>query len=124
MTSVHPDAEYRRHLDEGRFMLQRSRSSGRFVFPPRVAEPRTGATDLEWVDLSGDGTVHATTVVHCKPPAPHYNVALIDLAEGARIMSRVVGVPPDEVAIGMPVRARVVVEDAAPLVVFEPRPAR
>lgn len=123
MHVLHPDAEFRRHLDEGRFMLQRSRSSGAFVFPPRVAEPGTGATDLEWVEASGHGIVHATTMVLCKPPAQHYNVALVELVEGVRMMSRVVGVPPLDVTVGMTVRARIVVEDQTPLVVFEPEAA-
>jgi len=119
MNDLHPDIEYRRWLAEGRFMLQRSRGRGAFVFYPRVAEPTTGATDLEWVEASGDGAVYSTTVVRQKPPACDYNVALIDLAEGVRMMSRVVGIAPADVKIGMPVRARIVVEDDAPLVLFE-----
>jgi len=115
-----PDEEHRRHLAEGRFMLQRSRSSGAFVHPPRVAEPGSGATDLEWIQASGYGTVYSTTIVRQKPPATDYNVALVDLAEGPRMMSRVVGIAPAEVRIGMPVHACIVIEDDAPLVVFEP----
>ncbi len=117
---LHPDADHRRHLDAGRFMLQRSRSSGAFVFYPRVAEPGSGATDLEWVEASGRGSVYSTTTVRCKPPAVDYNVALIDLAEGPRMMSRVVGVAAADVKIGMPVQARIVIENDAPLVVFDP----
>lgn len=101
-------------------MLQRARVSGVFVHPPRVAEPGSGAVDLEWVPASGRGSVHSTTVVRQKAPAADYNVALIDLAEGPRLMSRVVGIAPTEVRIGMPVQARIVVEDDAPLLVFEP----
>ena len=100
-------------------MLQRSRSDGAFVFPPRVAQPRSGATDLEWTPASGLGTVYSTTVVRCKPPAVDYNVALIDLDEGPRLMSRIDGVAPADVRIGMRVRARVTVENDAPLLVFE-----
>ena len=44
-------------------MLQRCSSSGAFVFYPRVAEPGSGATTLEWVEASGRGTVYSTTVV-------------------------------------------------------------
>ena len=100
-------------------MLQRSRSDGAFVFPPRVAQPRSGAIDLEWIPASGLGTVYSTTVVRCKPPAVDYNVALIDLDEGPRLMSRIDGVAPADVRIGMRVRARVTVENDAPLLVFE-----
>jgi hypothetical protein len=116
----HPDADYRRHLEAGRFMLQRSRGSGAFVFYPRVAEPGSGATDLEWVEACGRGSVYSTTIVRCKPPAADYNVALIDLVEGPRMMSRVVGIAAADVKIGMPVRARIVIDNDAPLVVFDP----
>jgi uncharacterized protein len=117
---MNPDIEYRQHLSEGRFMLQRCRGSGAFIFYPRVAEPLTGATDLEWVEASGCGTVYSTTVVRQKPPRADYNVALIELAEGPRMMSRVVGIAPADVTIGMAVRAAILVEEDAPLVVFEP----
>lgn len=119
-TAPLPERDYQRHLEEGRFMLQRSRSSGRFVYYPRVAEPRTGATDLEWVEVSGLGTVHATSVMRQRDPAANYNVALIDLAEGVRMMSRVEGVPPEQVRIGMAVRARITREADGAIVVFDP----
>ena len=51
---VRPDEEYLEHLAAGRFMIQRSRSSGKFVFYPRVAEPGTGALDLEWTPAMHD----------------------------------------------------------------------
>jgi uncharacterized OB-fold protein len=120
MNELRPDLEYQRFLAEGRFMLQRCRTSGRHIFYPRVAEPISGSTDLEWVPASGRGTVHSTTIVRQKPPTPDYNVALIELAEGPRMMSRVVGVAPDAVSIGMAVTARIVSEAGQPLVVFEP----
>lgn len=120
MSEVRPEQDYLRFLGEGRFMLLRSRGSGCFVFYPRVAEPTTGSTDLEWVQASGRGTVYATTVVRQRPPAQDYNVALIDLAEGVRMMSRVEGVAPDEVTIGMRVTARVAREGETPIVVFAP----
>jgi uncharacterized OB-fold protein len=117
---IHPEMEWRAHLAEGRFMLQRSRSTGGYVFYPRVAEPGTGADDLEWVEASGHGVVHSVTVVHRKSPAENYNVALIELAEGPRMMSRVDGLAPEAVAIGAPVQARIILESDQPLLVFVP----
>ncbi|MNC72996.1 hypothetical protein D3C75_1241260 [compost metagenome] len=65
--------------------------------------------------------VYSTTVVRQRPPSPSYNVALIDLAEGVRMMSRVEGVAPEEVRIGMAVRAKISCDDpAAAVLVFEP----
>ncbi|MBP8308444.1 MAG: OB-fold domain-containing protein [Burkholderiaceae bacterium] len=115
-----PEQDYLQHLSQGRFMIQRSRASGAYVFYPRVAEPRTGATDLEWVPASGEGTVYATTVMRQRAPTPSYNLALIDLAEGPRMMSRVEGIAPDAVRIGMKVRARISREGDTPIVVFDP----
>jgi uncharacterized OB-fold protein len=116
---IQPERQYREFLAQGRFMIQRARGSGRHVFYPRVAEPLTGDTDLEWVEASGHGTVYSTTVVRKRPPEPSYNVALIDLAEGPRMMSRVIGMPPEAVRIGMAVRARIIDDGGAPLLVFE-----
>ena len=101
-------------------MLQRCRRSGRFIYYPRVAEPRSGDIDLEWVEASGRGTVYSTTVVRQKPPTADYNVALVDLVEGPRMMSRIDGIAPEAVRIGMPVRAVIKRENDQPVVVFEP----
>lgn len=101
-------------------MLLRSRGSGRCFFHPRVAEPGTGATDLEWVAASGYGEVYSTTVIRQKPPTPHYNLAIVQLEEGPRMMSRVEGISPEGVRIGMKVRACVISAEGGPLVVFHP----
>ncbi|ASG22221.1 MULTISPECIES: Zn-ribbon domain-containing OB-fold protein [Azospirillaceae] len=117
---LHPEEEWRAHLAQGRFMIQRSRSTGRHVFHPRVAEPGTGAQDLDWVEASGQGWVHAVTVVRKKDPAESYNVVLVDLAEGPRLMSRVVDIAADTVRIGMAVRARIDILGDQPTLVFVP----
>lgn len=120
MESVFPEVEYLRFLSEGRFMLQRSRSSERFVFYPRVAEPVSGALDLEWVEASGEGVVYSVTVVRQKPPIPNYNVALIDLKEGVRLMSRIESIAPEDVKIGMAVKARIARDGEQAILVFDP----
>lgn len=115
-----PEAEFRRYLAQGRFMLQRSRSSGRHVFPPRVAEPGTGDRDLEWVAATGRGTLHAITIVPRKPPQAPHAIVLVDLEEGPRMLSTLVAEAPASIAIGAVLRARVATEGSEPLVVFEP----
>lgn len=120
MNAIHPETDYLNHLAKGKFMLLRSKDSGKCFFYPRIMEPGTGSTDLEWVEASGAGTVYSTTVVRQKPPTPDYNVALIDLAEGPRMFGRVDGPSPDKVHIGMAVKARVITENDKPLVVFVP----
>lgn len=111
-----PEAQYRDYLDSGHFMLQRSKSSGRYVFYPRIAIPGTGERDLEWVPASGHGVVYAITVNRSRDGAS--NVALIDLDEGPRLMSRIVGV--ETLPIGSRVTARIVDEGGEKIVVFDP----
>ncbi|MEO1650045.1 MAG: Zn-ribbon domain-containing OB-fold protein [Pseudomonadota bacterium] len=116
-----PEKRFNDYLAAGKFMIQRSQSSGAYVFYPRTIAPGTGTADLEWVEASGDGTVYSTTVNRQRPEkGGDYNIALIDLAEGPRMMSRVVGIDPHDVAIGMKVRAKVDSIGDAPAVVFEP----
>jgi uncharacterized OB-fold protein len=52
--------------------------------------------------------------------AQPYNVALVDLEEGFRMMSRVEGVPAEEVEVGMRVTFAVRSEEGGPVAVFEP----
>jgi uncharacterized protein len=101
-----PLAAYQAHLERGELAYQWSPEARRAVFYPRVLCPFTGSDRLEWRISTGLGTVYATTVTHPREGAP-YNVALIDVDEGFRLMSRVEGVPPEAVAIGMRVRFRV-----------------
>lgn len=112
------DSQFQNYLEQGVFMIQRSRKTGHAFYYPRIAEPRTGDEDLEWFAPSGRGTVYSTTVVRVRPPAEPYNVALVDLEEGPRIMTRVVGIPAVEVHIGMKVRVRIEQVDGKALLVF------
>lgn len=115
-----PEAQWRSALAQGRFLLQKSKSSGAHIFPPRTMTPGTGTDDLEWVNASGLGTVYSVTVISPKPPADAYAVVLVDLDEGPRMMSRVEGLAARDVTIGMRVKARIAVENEEPLVLFDP----
>ena len=116
-----PLATYISYLERGELAYQFSPSFGGAVFYPRVIAPKTGKDDLEWRVSKGLGTVHATTVVHPQQGAP-YNVALIDVDEGFRMMSRVEDIPPTEVHIGHRVKFRVhpAEGDEHPYPVFTP----
>lgn len=113
-----PEQHWRDALAGGRFLLQRDPANGEYHFPPRLASPIGGL--LEWVEAAGLGTVYSTTTVQTRPPAEPYNVALIDLAEGARLMSRVEGIAAQDVAIGMQVKAHIDQRDGVSVLVFHP----
>jgi uncharacterized protein len=114
-----PDRQYQAHLAAGRFMIQRGVETGRMVFYPRSVAPVTGES-LEWVEASGRGTVYAATCIRKRPPALDVSIVLVDLAEGPRMMSRVEGIAPDAVPIGMAVKARIIEAEDGYLVVFDP----
>ena len=114
-----PDQEYQSHLAAGHFMIQRGVDSGTYVFYPRAFAPVTGE-ELEWVEASGRGTVYAVSVINKRPPASNYNISLIDLEEGPRMMSRVEGIAPEDVKIGMAVKARIIPHEDGHIVVFDP----
>lgn len=116
-----PLATYIAHLRRGELGYQFSPSAQQVVFYPRVIAPRTGAADLEWRISAGLGTVHATTVVHAQG-GESYNVCLVDVDEGFRMMSRVEDIPPKDVRIGMRVAFRVHTPggDEDPYPVFTP----
>ena len=118
-TSPGPEQAYKDKLAQGRFELQKCGGCGKHVFYPRVVCPHCGADKLGWVAASGAGTVYSATVVRRKPDAGgDYNVSLIDLDEGVRLMSRVVDVSPDAVCIGQRVTASVQITPEKGLIVF------
>jgi uncharacterized OB-fold protein len=114
-----PDLVYRQALEAGRFQIQHCKHCARHVFYPRVLCNHCGAAALEWVVASGRAIVYSTTVVRRKPDAGgDINIVLVDLEEGVRMMSRVEGLAPEQVHIGMVVKARIIVDASQPLVVF------
>ena len=68
--------------------------------------PSCHGLEMTAIEAAGRGTVHSFVVVH-HPPIPPFGypnvIVLVDLAEGTRLLSRLVGVDPDAVTIGMPV---------------------
>lgn len=115
-----PYEVYRDHCRQGTLAYQVT-PDGSAVFHPRVLAPGTGVTDLRWRAASGRGTVYATTTVHPRHGEP-YNVAVIELAEGFTMMSRVDGVEPSAVTVGMHVEMRMTPlgDDGEPWPVFVP----
>jgi uncharacterized OB-fold protein len=107
-------------LAEGRFLIQKCDDCGQHIYFPREVCPHCGSDAVQFVSPGGQGTVYAVTTVRRKPAdGGDYNVSLIDLDEGPRLMSRVDNLKPDDVKIGQRVTARVVVADDKGVVVFD-----
>lgn len=120
-TSPGVQARHQAELDAGRFLIQRCGACAKAVYFPRALCPHCGADEPALVAPAGTGTVHAVTTVRRKAEAGgDYNVSIIELDEGVRLMSRVEGLAPADVRIGLRVRARVQVAAGQPgIVVFE-----
>ena len=101
-------------LREHKLRIQYSPSAQQYVFYPRVLAPRTLADDLEWREVSGEATLYTFTVAD-RPTAPPWQdavpqlLAVVELAEGPRLTTEMVGVDPASLQVGM--RVKPVYED-------------
>lgn len=112
---------------KGELRMQRCGDCGHVRFPPSLLCARCLSEHAEWVKLSGRGTVYSWIVVHqSQHPAFNadvpYNVAIIELEEGPRLHTNIIGCSNDQIHIGMPVAvAFQKVNDDTALVKFRPR---
>jgi hypothetical protein len=111
---------------QGRLVLQECRGCGKRQHPPLPACPDCHGTVFGWHECAGTGTVYTATVVRHPTHAAFadqvpYVIALIELAEGPRIVSTVTGRAPEDVTAGLPVRVWFrTVNDTVTLPYFEP----
>jgi uncharacterized OB-fold protein/acyl-CoA thioesterase FadM len=112
---------------QGRLLIQRCASCGLLRHPPRPM--CFGCRSLDWdtVEASGRGTLYSFVVVHY-PEVPAFDyplvVGLVELEEGTRLVSDIVGVEPAGVRVGMPLEAEMVAfDDELTLPQFHPVPA-
>lgn len=92
---------------DGRLVAQRCASCGKLRHPPRTGCPYCQSLDFEIAELSGDGEIYSYSLLwHPRSPRFSYPVIaiLVDLAEGVRVVSNLVGSEPADVRIGLPVR--------------------
>ena len=110
-------APYWEGASRDQLLLQRCTACQTLRFFPRLLCTHCGSEQVEWVEASGRGAVHSFTIVH-RAAFPEfqaqtpYVVALVDLEEGPRMMTNIVG----EDALGVDIGETV-------QVVFEPRGA-
>jgi uncharacterized protein len=97
----------------GELLLQRCRGCVTTYFPPQPFCPACGHDDIEIVRASGRGSLCSYVITHLAAPgfeAP-YVIAVVELEEGPRLLTNLIGIAPDPDAL---------VLDAALAVVFEP----
>ena len=111
-------------LEQGKLLIQRCACCGELRHPPGPMCPKCQSLEWEALEASGRGTVHSFVVAH-HPPIPPFDypnlIVLVQLEEGTRLVSNLVGVGRDEVRIGMPVVCEIVeVEEGFKLPQFRP----
>lgn len=105
---------------EGELRVRHCKSCGALFRFAHAWCPECWSQDLDYKASTGRGTVETFTVVHQAPyPAFEdripYVIALIELPEGVRMMTNIVGCPVEDVHIGM--RVNVTFEARGPVVV-------
>lgn len=111
-------------LHQRELRIQRCPACHQLQHPPAPMCTGCHGFDLDFVIASGSGTVHSFVVAE-HPPIPPFSypnvIVLVDLEEGTRLVSRLVGVEPDAVRIGMPVAVDYErIDDALTLHCFRP----
>lgn len=88
---------------------QRCAACGLANFPPTEQCRQCLSQDVAWQRGSGRGEIYSWTVVY-RPVTPEfeppYAPAIVTLHEGYQMLTNVVGVPPEDLAVGLPVRVQ------------------
>ncbi|MHB8464687.1 MAG: Zn-ribbon domain-containing OB-fold protein [Acidimicrobiales bacterium] len=92
---------------EGKFLIARCGSCGKAHHYPRPFCPFCWSEDVSWEEASGRATVYTYSTVHVNDLPPFserlpYIAAVVDLEEGPRVMTNIVGCEPSALRIGMP----------------------
>jgi uncharacterized OB-fold protein len=94
----------------GRLMLMRCTRCGAYRYPSRERCDECWSTDSEWVEASGRARLHSWVVFHqvyhpgFADRVP-YNVAVVELEEGPRVTTNIVGADHRHLRAGMPLEA-------------------
>ena len=107
-------APYWEAAKRGVLRIQRCNDCGQHYFYPRPLCPHCLSRAVEWVEVSGRGKLHTFVVNHRAPrgfPATGpYVIGIVELEEGARMMSNIVGVEPDPKSLRCDMAVEVVFE--------------
>jgi hypothetical protein len=120
---THDNAFFWEGVEKGELLIQRC-SCGALRHPPGPMCPKCQSLEWDTLASSGRGVVYSFVLAH-HPKIPPFDspnpIVLVELEEGTRIVSNLVGIDPEAIEIGMRVRARFdPVEAGRTLLQFEP----
>jgi uncharacterized OB-fold protein len=109
---------------EGQLTGVRCGKCGELAIPPKELCPACGERAWQPVPLAGEGTIASFTVIRVAPRAyaadVPYAIAAVKLKEGVSLLGRIVDIPFEKLAIGLPVRFRPLVKNDQTAVGFGP----
>lgn len=116
-----PNEFHKNALKKGKFMIQHCTECSTKQFIPRSFCITCNSESISWVEAVGTGTVYSKTTVRRKVElGGDYNVSLVDLDEGVRVMANVVGIAPENVQIDMRVKLEINMNNDVETVIFKP----
>jgi len=127
------DISFRQFLDEERLMGSKCAACGHVYAPPRPICIQCHSSQMEWMPLSGNGTLAAFTCIAIGPPSMAalgygrdnpYCSGVVALEGGGRVDARIEGVDaksPESIQVGMPLKVKFLREGGKVALAFEPR---
>lgn len=112
---------------EGRLLLPRCNHCGNYFFPPSQRCRHCLSQDVAWIESKGAGRIYSFVVYHrsyhpaFEADVP-YVVAIVELDEGVRLLSNIMGAPPEKVRCDARVRVTFEQRDGASIPMFELAP--
>ncbi|CAB4365764.1 MAG: nucleotide-binding protein [Actinobacteria bacterium] len=113
---THETVEFWDACAQGRLVVPRCDDCHEYIWYPRLFCPHCASQRVTYNEVRGTGTVYSFTIMR-KGSGPYkefapYVIAYVELDEGVRLMTNIVGVSVDDVRVGMPVK--VVFDDSIP----------
>ncbi len=110
---------------KGELLLQQCHVCEHTYFPPRPFCPSCGTGEVKILKASGKGRIHTFIISNFRSPGftPPYSIAVVQLDEGPRMLTNIVGCPQDSASIRMEMPVEAVFEpvsDEINLVMFKP----
>jgi uncharacterized protein len=111
---------------DGRLVIRSCNACGHIHYYPRPFCPSCWSEDVAWIEASGRGTVYTYSTVHRNDLPPFheqvpYVVAVVELEEGPRMMTRLIDTDGVDLEMGMAVEADfTALTDEVSIVVFRP----
>jgi uncharacterized protein len=104
-------------LRQHQLRIQRCKECGRAYFYPRPFCPRCFSSNVEWFTASGRAKLHTYEIINRAPAAfaqdAPYVLAVVELDEGPRMLTNIVGVEPEPAKLPLDLPLEIVYDDAS-----------